>query len=250
VRLTWSKCALLVVSSLLYSVSSAAQQPPEIVFDVSSVKPAHDQNAPAIRRLDIGTVSVQSMTLYDMIALFYHVRSYQIVGGPDWTKQDRFDVVGKDSSARTTSRPSGDALTAAFRAGDEQMRRILKSRFQLEMRPEVRVLPTLVLVADKKKAFTQVPCSSEYRLQHGIVKGAIRISSLTALLKAEYGMPVSDGTGLIGCYDIDARWSTDPDDDSLPSVAAALKDLGFHLKRSTGNVDSLVIERAEKPLPD
>jgi uncharacterized protein (TIGR03435 family) len=250
VRLTWSKCALLVVSSLLYFVSSGAQQPPEIVFDVSSVKPAHDQNAPAIRRLDIGTVSVQSMTLYDMIELFYHVRSYQIVGGPEWTKRERFDVVGKDSSARTRSRPEGDALTAAFRAGDEQMRQLLKNRFQLELRPEIRVLPTLVLFADKEKTFTQVPCSSEYWLQHGLVKGAIRITSLTALLKAEYGMQVNDATELIGCYDIEAHWTTDPDNETLPSITTALKDLGFYLKKSTGNVDILVVEHAEKPLPD
>lgn len=189
------------------------------------------------------------MTVYDMIELFYSVKPYQISGGPEWAKRERFDVAGKDSTAGTMEQPKADALPAGFQAQYEQMRRLLKDRFQLELHREVRPLPTLMLLADKKK-FSQVPCSSGYRLQHGVVKGAIHIGSLTALLKAEYGMPVSDGSGLDGCYYIDAHWTNDPSDESLPSIETALDDLGFHLKRVTGDVDVLIIDKVERPHMD
>ena len=245
------KVALIVAITLTLSVSSGAQKQTGIIFDVSSVKPARNNYPPGfIRRLDPGTVSVASMTVYDMIQLFYYVKPYQISGGPEWSKRERFDVVGKDSTAGTMERPKEDALPAGFKAQYEQMRQLLKDRFLLELHHEVRVLPTLMLLAEKKKKFSQVPCSSEYRLQHGVVKGAIHIASLTALLQAEYGMPVSDGTGLDGCYYIDAQWTNDLSDESLPSIETSLHDLGFQIKKVTGNVDVLIIDHLERPRPD
>lgn len=245
------KVALIVAITLTLSVSSGAQKQTGIIFDVSTVKPARNNDTPGfIRRLDNGTVSVASMTVYDMIELFYYVRPYQLSGGPDWSKRERFDVVGKDSTASTMGRPEGDALAVTVKEGDEQMRQLLKDRFQLELRHEVRALPTLMLLADKKKKFSQVPCSSTYRLQHGVVKGAIHIASLAALLQVEYGMPVSDDTGLDGCYYIDTQWTNDPSNESLPSIETSLHDLGFRIKMVTGNVDVLIIDHLERPRPD
>lgn len=245
------KGALILAITFELSFSSGAQKHTGIIFDVSSVKPARNNDTPGfIRRLDIGTVSVASMTVYDMIELFYHVRPYQLSGGPNWSKRERFDVVGKDSTASTMGRPEGDALAATVKAGDEQMRQLLKDRFQMELRHEVRALPTLMLLADKKKKFSQIPCSSTYKLQHGVVKGAIRIASLTSLLQVEYGMPVSDGTGLDGCYYIDTDWTNDPNNDSLPSITTSLHDLGFGIKKVTSDVDVLIIAHLERPHPD
>ena len=110
------KVALIVAITLTLSVSSGAQKQTGIIFDVSTVKPARNNDTPGfIRRLDNGTVSVASMTVYDMIELFYYVRPYQLSGGPDWSKRERFDVVGKDSTASTMGRPEGDALAVTVK---------------------------------------------------------------------------------------------------------------------------------------
>jgi len=242
---------VLIAAATLFPGALGGQSQTGIKFDVSSVKPARDNDRPgSIRRIDIGTVSVVSMTVPEMIELFYFVKPYQVSGGPDWINRERFDVVGKDSAASSMARPTGDALTAAYDAGNEQMRQILKERFRLELHHEARKLPTLLLLKDQKKEFAKVPCSSEYRLEHGVVKGAIPIASLAALLKAEYGMPVSDATGLVGCYYVDTRWTTDLTDESLPSIPTALHELGFRIKKATGNVDVLVIDHLERPRPD
>jgi uncharacterized protein (TIGR03435 family) len=63
-------------------------------------------------------------------------------------------------------------------------------------------------------------------------------------------MPVSDGTGLDGCYYIDAQWTNDLSDESLPSIETSLHDLGFQIKKVTGNVDVLIIDHLERPRPD
>ena len=111
-------------------------------------------------------------------------------------------------------------------------------------------MPILLLVKEKKARFSAVPCSSSYRLQHGWVNGEIRIASLAALLKAEMGAPVQDRTGLPDCYHIEAQWTTDLNNSSLPQVVTALHDLGFRLQPSKGDVDVLVIDHVERPQPD
>jgi uncharacterized protein (TIGR03435 family) len=191
------------------------------------------------------------MTVRDMVELFYHVKPYQVVGGPDWARAKRFDVTGKDSTISAAGpKLTGKDWSDALDSEDEQMRELLTSRFGLKLHHETRVLPTLVLLADAKKRFAAVPCSSGYTLQSGIVKGAIHIASLASLLKVDLAMPVRDSTGLKECYYIDTHWSTNPNDESSPSIATALHDLGFHLERSKGDVDVLVIDHAALPLPD
>jgi uncharacterized protein (TIGR03435 family) len=243
---------MLILEIILgLSFLSGAQKQSGNIFDVSSVKPARSNDGQgSIRHLDPSTVSVASMTVYDMIELFYYLRPYQLSGGPDWSRQDRFDVVGKNSTVGTVGRLRGDAPAATLAAEYEQMHHLLEDRFRLELRHEVRALPTLMLFADKKRKFSPVPCSSTYTLQHGVVKGAIRIASLIALIQTDYDMPVSDGTGLSGCYYIETQWTTDPNNDSVPSIETSLHDLGFGIKRVTGHVDVTIIAHVERPQTD
>jgi uncharacterized protein (TIGR03435 family) len=191
------------------------------------------------------------MTVDEMIALFYHVRPFQISGGPKWLNVRRFDVTGKDSTVSAAS-PEFKAKhwSDALDSEDEQMQKLLSDRFGLRLHHETKLLPTLTLVADIKKRRPPSPCSSEYRLQHGVVKGSIHMASLASLLEVEFGMPVRDATGLKECYYFDTHWTTDPDDDSAPYIATALHQLGLNLKKTKGDVDVLVIDHVALPSPD
>jgi uncharacterized protein (TIGR03435 family) len=74
------------------------------------------------------------------------------------------------------------------------------------------------------------------------------------------GRPVFDQTGLTGFYDFEIEWPPNNlaagDRDSsaantmAPSVFAALDRLGLKLEAGTAPVDTVVIERAEKPSPN
>jgi uncharacterized protein (TIGR03435 family) len=230
-----------------------AQKASAAIFDVSSVKtspPGTSQGS--IRRLDIGTVSITGMTIRDLIGLFFHVRPYQISGGPAWVAKERFDIVGKDStiSGGEPKKLDPAAWSAAMEANDEKMRGLLADRFALKFHHENRVMPVFLLVPDKGANFVAVPCSASYRLQHGWVDGDIRMASLAALLKAEMEAPVQDKTGLPNCYHLEGRWTTDPDNTSLPQVPTVLHDLGLRLQRANGDVDILVIDHLDLPQPD
>jgi uncharacterized protein (TIGR03435 family) len=229
-----------------------AQDHTGIVFDVSSVKPAQSQSSHGyIRRLDIGIVSVSSMTLSEMIELFYYVRPYQIIGGPNWIREKRFDVTAKDSTiSGSTQKHTGEEWSKAMEAEDTQMGAVLLDRFGLKMHYETRKLPALVLLAGPKVNLVAEPCSSTYTLQNGTVKGSIHLASFASLLKAELGKPVRDNTGLGDCYLIDKRWATDPTDDSLPSLATVLNELGLRLESTKGDVDVLVVDQVALPSPD
>jgi uncharacterized protein (TIGR03435 family) len=222
-------------------------------FEITSVKPSIP-GAPqlGIRRMDIGIFSIAAMTVKEVIALCFYVRPYQILGGPDWTARERFDIVGKDPAvvAGTPEKPNAKTWSAAMNANDEKLRGLLAERFALKFHHETRVMSGLVLVAEKKTKFVAAPCSSSYRSQHGWVDGEIRMTSLAALLKAELSAPVEDKTGLPDCYHIQARWTTDPDDDSLPQIPTALHDLGLRIQKAKLDVDVLVIDHVERPQPD
>jgi uncharacterized protein (TIGR03435 family) len=239
--------------SLAFVTLLAKAQGSTTAFEITSVKPSAP-GAPqlGIRRMDVGIFSVAAMTVREVIALCFYVHPYQILGGPSWTDRERFDIVGKDtaSGAGTPEKPNAKARSAAINADYEEMRGLLAERFALKLHHETRVMSGLVLVAEKKAKFVAVPCSSNYRLQHGWVDGEIRMTSLAALLKAELSAPVEDKTGLPDCYHIKARWTTDPDDTSLPQIPTALHDLGLRIQRAKLDVDVLVIDQVERPQPD
>ena len=190
------------------------------------------------------------MTLKDVIAFSFYLRPYQIIGGPDWTAKQRFDIVGKDPSVSiNTKKLDRPAWAAAVDANEVKLRGLLKDRFALQFHNETRLMPGFALVTLKGSRFDAKPCSVTYRLQEGWVDGEIRTTSLAALLRAEMGAPVEDQTGLAGCYDLQAKWTTDPDDTSLPQIPTALHDLGLRIQRAKVNVDVLVIDHAELPKP-
>ena len=192
------------------------------------------------------------MTLKEVIALSSYLRPNQIIGGPDWFDKRRFDIVGEDPSTdvRTTNRLDRTAWAAALDANDSKLRGLLKDRFALQFHNEIRLMPGFVLVTTRGSKFVAKPCSATYRLQKGWVDGEIRLTSLAALLKAELDAPVEDKTGLAGCYHLQAKWTTDPSDTSLPQIPTALHDLGLRIQRAKVNVTVLVIDHAELPKPD
>lgn len=202
--------------------------------------------------MEPGTISLAAMTLTEVIALCFYLHPYQIIGGPDWAAKQRFDIVGKDPSMNVsaTSKLDRAAWTAAMDANDVKLRGLLKDRFALQFHNETMPMPGFVLLTVKGSKFDSRPCSTKYRLQHGWIDGDIRLTSLAALLKAELGLPVEDRTGLVGCYHIETKWTTDPDDTSLPQIPTALHDLGLRIQRAKVDVSVLVIDHAELPKPD
>ena len=78
---------------------------------------------------------------------------------------------------------------------------------------------------------------------------AISMRAMARALKGVLSVPVEDGTGLAGLYEIRLDWTLDnAATDREPSIFAALQErLGLILKRDKVPVEILVIDHAEKP---
>lgn len=247
---------LALLAALLITISSScgmAQQDENDGFEVTSVKvspPGASQGS--VPRIDFGTISLAAMTLKDVIGMSFDLKPYQIIGGPDWTVKQRFDIVGRDvaRNSRRTNTHTRDAAIAASKVDMVKLRGLLRDRFSLQFHYETRLMPGFVLLTTKGAKFDATPCSATYFLEQGRVKGEIRLASLAALLKAELGAPVEDKTGLAGCYRLQAKWTMDPSDTSLPQLPTALHDLGLRLQKAKVDTNVLVIDHAELPKPD
>jgi len=139
------------------------------------------------------------------------------------------------------------------------LRELLAERFQLKVRRAEKNLPlyelTLGRGAPKLKASEKpehVEMSSSGLNGVRLSAAGITISRLVQLLDVYVDHPLVDKTGLSGTFDFEFEFlpPTAPPDAAgdAPSLAAALRDrLGLRLEKTTGPVETVVIEHAERP---
>jgi uncharacterized protein (TIGR03435 family) len=84
---------LLVCSALALSlgVAIAAQSPPTASFDVVSVK-RNTSGGGRMMRNTPGNISAFNVPVRELILMAFQVQSSQIIGAPDWTETEGYDV--------------------------------------------------------------------------------------------------------------------------------------------------------------
>jgi uncharacterized protein (TIGR03435 family) len=204
-----------------------------------------------------------------LIQFAYDVFPYQIVDGPTWITNTRYDITAKA--------PDGFEM----RQMRYMVQRLLGDRFGLRVRLERRAIPTYSLEwaergrklgrgirpssakCDEPDARASGPagqftCQSMWGWDSGSI--FIRrspISSLVGPLSSQTGRPVIDKTELTGLYDADIKLpglSPGPSqtdfglDGSL--FTAVREQLGFKLTPANDKVEVLVIEAVERPAPN
>jgi uncharacterized protein (TIGR03435 family) len=152
---------------------------------------------------------------------------------------------------------------------DSVLQPLLSERFQLRIHRETRMMNVYSLVVAKGGPKLQPavedgkPGWARYGTQ--ITAHKFDIRRLSSSLAGNLNMPVIDKTGLSGLYDIDLKWTPDPNRPDFgdvhdpapvqapnpnrpPEIFTALKQqLGLELKAEKGPVEVLVIEHAERP---
>lgn len=202
-------------------------------------------------------LTLAAMSLTDLVAWAYDVKSTQVAGGPSWARQQRdrstldggvrrFDIVAK---AEDGSKPSPDD----FR---RMMQTLLAERFGLAVHREQRETAVYGLVIDKKgvKFSESGPDAKEVVRMSGrgrIVGSGARMAQLAGWFSYTNGVdrPVLDETGLVGRYDFTLEWG-DPQNavDTQPSIFTAMvEQLGLRLEPKRVAMEYVVIDRAELP---
>jgi uncharacterized protein (TIGR03435 family) len=222
---------LLGLAALSASVSTHAQSP---AFEVVSVKPAPPGTQDGgVQFSPGGRVTWTNVTLKGMVHAAYQRFTWdprEIVGGPDWFNEARFDViaVAPGGLPRVDADGFPSQLLAMFRA-------LLEDRFKLAARWDTREAPIYHLVldrADRRLGPKLVPvsvdceqvnaailagtppasrpgrgreCGFSLTSEPGWLQGnAVTMAVLARFLGAEgAGREVMDRTGLSGTFDVD-----------------------------------------------
>jgi uncharacterized protein (TIGR03435 family) len=225
-----------------------------------------------LRRFPNG-ITARQETVHSLIINAYGVLPYQIVGGPDWVKSDRFDIDAKAG----TNVPAAqiEVMTQSLL---EDRFKLVVHREQREMRHQALVLARGANVLGPGLFRMDVACTpmavNELRRQfpekylsplgNGLISSCSTqgVNMLAASLASDLGTPVVDATGLEGpfYYAFRAEWPRrnsnlgsnlgapqgDPSD--LPALSTAFDEqLGLKLESRKGPIEVLVIDSVSRP---
>lgn len=218
-----------------------------------------------------------SMTNGPAVAILlsaFPVPNREIIGLPDWARSERFDVV-----ATAATRPSREDEEAMLRA-------LLADRFTLRSHIEAREIPVFALVLAHPerplpRTFVRLPVDCAARIasirrgesvpsitlpngeepcgysMRGGAGVALTSNGMTMARLADVlggsgaGRVVVDHTGLAGDYAFTLTYDvprTSDTSNDLPTLVTALQEqLGLKLESARAPVETLVIDRIERP---
>ena len=241
--------SLLCVALAAAAVSAQSAAPS---FEVAVIKANRSGSQNSSNRTAGERYSATNVSLISMLRTAYAVQEFQIAGYPGWAEVDKFDVEAKMAPG------------ANVRDFPLMLQSLLAERFKLVVHREPRPSPiyTLVVTKEGPKLAPGDPskCGGSScglnATPTEIVGENVTMAQLANRLSRSIGTHVLDGTGLAGTYDFKVSWL--PDDrfvgrgaSANPTLFTAIQEqLGLRLQSGRGPVDTLVVDRAEKPTTD
>jgi uncharacterized protein (TIGR03435 family) len=281
-------CVAMLVALVPWSGAWSAQRPeaqPSAVpsFEVASIKPRVGEavfGAPS----SPDRFTYPDATLLDLIRWAHDLQGFQVEGGPEWVRADRFDVSAKAAS------PQPQTMMR------QMLERLLRERFNLQSHVETRQLPLYHLrtaradarlgermrpssidcaalieasaVGSRTAGSSPPPCLWRVGITATIATmmlDGVSMPRFASLLQPMLQRVVVDETGLHGTYEIRLEFDADqlnvpfplPADTPAPasrdglSLFTALQDqLGLKVESARGPVNVLVIDSVDRPTPD
>jgi uncharacterized protein (TIGR03435 family) len=185
------------------------------------------------------------VTVKQIVQAAFRLKSYQISGGPDW-----FDSGGWLLEGKTATPVDGSEHR-------QMLATLLGRRFKLRFHRETREMPVYALTVGKKgprfrelkdgDAKTPYPANALIVLAENMQDFADSLNGWADLrgneMFASLDRPVIDKTGLQGTYFLVVkRRDQDPDFKTMVE-----EDLGLKFESQKASVDTLVIDKIEKP---
>lgn len=250
--------------------AQAAQE--RLRFEVATIKPFQGGGGKSgLQILPGGGLRLEGTTLHDLVTLAYGVHPKQVTGGRGWMETESYQLLAKPErptaadNPRTTVAPG----TVAWHRLELRLQTLLEERFQLKVHKLVKEESGYALVPAKNG--TKLTPEAE-NLPAGTMRGPGVINGrngtmamLATVLSQLVGRPVTDGTGFTAgyTYKLEYRQETPlpgrgagdnppdagpPDLSAGPSVFTALQEqLGLKLEPAKVSVETIVIDRAERP---
>jgi uncharacterized protein (TIGR03435 family) len=247
-----TKLGLLTIAVSTWCYAFGQDQLPTR-FEIVSIKPSMEINTnKGIRYSPDGGFRAGNYSLKDLIRLGWDVRAFQITGGPGWLDAERYNVQTKPDVPFNPLSAQGEGRLR------EMVRSMLQDRFRLEVHQQKKDMSLYYLVLTQgvlklKRTGDARDTTTQMRDGKGHMWATkFDMELLARYLGGELGFPVIDQTGLTGVYDFELVWNPDEnkpgaDVDSSPSMVSAIRDqLGLELKRGRGQVETVVVDYAER----
>jgi uncharacterized protein (TIGR03435 family) len=261
--------ALVAVLALLLTAWVAVSQtPPPARFEAASIKLHPGDTRGFTFTTEPGRLIVVNNEVTNLIGNAYGIHGDKLIGGPEWIRSDRYDM-----EARASGTPTEKQMM-------QMLQILLADRFKLRVHTEQREESIYHLVVAKGGLRIQKrtnencvradqthpgdapsnPCGNNWLRSNGnhfhwtVVQNDMQ--HMVGALTAAAGRPVLDKTGITGTFNLDLEFAGQrPDseaslDPSVPSIFAALDQLGLKLEPAKGIVDVLVIDHIERPTPN
>ncbi|HEY4084912.1 MAG TPA: TIGR03435 family protein [Bryobacteraceae bacterium] len=188
---------------------------------------------------DGGRLTIQNMTVWNLLRQSYGWRDNQIIGGPAWIRSEGFNIEAAPSS------PVGRDKAI------EMLKKLLEERFHVRWHADTREMSAYALKVDTGGSKLSPAREGQADMRMGNLKApSMTLDSLCQILEFDAGRPVVDQTGLAGPYAIELHYARDAAvaDTSLPSLFTAVREqLGLRLEAAKLPVKVFVIDDAQRP---
>jgi uncharacterized protein (TIGR03435 family) len=236
-----------------------AQQPsePPSSFAVAAIKPSAPDTRTLVQ-IRGNRFATEGTTFLDVFKYAYNIHPDQLVGGPDWLRTARFDIL---ADPETDRRPTSDQMKKLVQS-------LLADRFHLVKHTEQKVLPAYLLTKSSAEPTLQKSTADPAGIP--VVgfdpKGELHVGNATMddfvrfLQRFVLDRPAVNQTEIPGRYDFVLRWAPDDEastsepnqtpavSDDRPSLFIAIKEqLGLKLEATKTNVAVYVVDHVEKP---
>jgi uncharacterized protein (TIGR03435 family) len=270
-RLTFA----MIVISLAGAITAPAQTTEN--FEVASVRSVDRPGGPQLGpcsggvELTSGRIAINAATVYRLVTLAYGMYCPAatnlglVTGGPDWMQKVTFDI-------QATLPPGTPLYTFQQLQNDDapklqaMLRNLLADRFHLTLHRTSKDMPIynlyfvkegrVRLSADQTKpSQAPNPMASPLQVANDPVAGVVRVRAeaipIRVLINGGQGREgrfVVDKTGLVGLYDIEpSTIDVGPLAPGVSSWTQMMGYLGFRLESTRGPVETIVIDRLERP---
>ncbi len=245
----------MIIRTVLFAIFAAQAFGQQPGFDVTAVRPL-PPNSP-LRGYQIGCSEsgfvAEGHPLDSMVRLAYQVEYFQILGAPDWLGREPYVVNGK---------PASPVTEAQCRV---MLQTLLRDRFKLTLRRELKEIPVYALVVDKNGPKIKRVSASDTQVNGpGFTVNGTPMQmfdpKLTGWSMAQLAQalgisglerPVVDRTGLEGIYKVALEFHRrETPGDGVDVTTAVREQLGLRLESSTASFQMLSIDHVERPDPN
>ncbi len=206
----------------LLATGMALCQAPRVEFEVASVRPnTLDDHIVNIAVGPGPRFTARGYTVVLLVQRAYGVMDWNVAGGPNWIRVDRFDITAKANIA-------GNITEAQLQSA---LQKLLFDRFKLRIHRTAREMPGHALVVARSGAKLTPSADREehedtFRMsQSGLSGQAISMPNFARFVGGKLGYIAADETGLTGLYDFDVHWPIDssiPEDDRKEATRFAV----------------------------